>query len=272
MDVEHRPQPSSTAPSRPVIADQLSAITAASAALAGHFGATGPDTPVPTCPGWSIRDLVAHLGTVHRWATYVIENGVPLGVDVPPAAVPGDDALAGWLSEGAELLTAAIAAAPEDLQAMVFLKDAPAPREFWARRQAHESTVHAVDGLGARLGRLPTTKEAGVPAALAADGLDELLTGFVPRRSSRLRSETPLTCVIAPTDVERAWTLRLSPEPPVTTRGAVTEDEAGGPVTIMTGSAASLYLGLHNRGDEIAVTGEPELLGVWRDTVRISWA
>lgn len=262
MDVDQRPVPT----------DHLAAIGVASAAITRHLDAAGPDTVVPTCPGWTIRDLVGHLGLVHRWATYIVENAVPMGADVPTAVVPGDGDLAGWLAGGADHLVRALRAAPDDLRAMVFLKDAPPPREFWARRQAHESTVHAADALSARLGRLPTTKEADVPTALAADGLDELLTGFVPRRSSRLRAEVPLTCVIAPTDVERAWTVRLSPEPPVTTRGAVTEDQAGGPVTIMTGSAASLYLGLHNRGDEIALTGEPELLGVWRETVRISWS
>lgn len=256
---------------RATLTDHLAAVEAAATAIAGHLDTAGPDTLVPTCPGWTLRDLVGHLGSVHRWATYIVKNGVPLGVDVPAAEVPADGALAGWLGEGAEHLVRVLTAAPADLQAMVFLKDAPPPREFWARRQAHESTVHAADALSARLGRLPTTKEARIPAGLAVDGLDELLTGFVPRRSSRLRADVPLTCVIAPTDAERAWTVRLSPEPPVTTRGAVGEDESGGPVTILTGSAASLYLGLHNRGDEIAVTGEPALLGVWRDTVRIGW-
>lgn len=256
---------------RPPLADQLAAVGAGTSTTIGHLDAAGPDTLVPTCPGWTMRDLVGHQGSVHRWATYIVENSVPMGAEVPAAVVPPDGELADWLQDGTDHLVLALTAAPEDLQAMVFLKDAPTPREFWARRQAHESTVHAVDALSARLGRLPTTKEAQLPTALATDGLDELLTGFVPRRSSRLRAEVPLTCVIAPTDVERAWTIQLSPDPPVTTRGAVTEDESGGPVTIITGSAASLYLGLHNRGDEMAVTGEPALLGVWRDAVRISW-
>ena len=39
--------------------------------------------------------------------------------------------------------------APVDLEAFVFLNDAPAPRQFWARRQCHETTIHAVDMSGA---------------------------------------------------------------------------------------------------------------------------
>ena len=37
-------------------------------ALAAGAGA-GPDDPVPSCPEWTVRDLVRHLGGVHRWAT-----------------------------------------------------------------------------------------------------------------------------------------------------------------------------------------------------------
>ena len=72
---------------------------------------------------------------------------------------------------------------------------------------------------------------------------------------------------VAPTDAEVGWTLRLSAEPVVTTDGADPDADA-----VVTGTAADLYLGLWNRGDEIAVTGEPEFLGVWRDKVRISWS
>jgi Mycothiol maleylpyruvate isomerase N-terminal domain len=33
------------------------------------------DTPVPSCPGWRARDLLAHLGFVHRWATGYVAGG-----------------------------------------------------------------------------------------------------------------------------------------------------------------------------------------------------
>ncbi|MGH2557248.1 MAG: maleylpyruvate isomerase N-terminal domain-containing protein, partial [Actinomycetota bacterium] len=29
---------------------------------------TDLDTPIPTCPEWRMRDLVQHMGDVHRWA------------------------------------------------------------------------------------------------------------------------------------------------------------------------------------------------------------
>lgn len=33
-----------------------------------------PQTPVTTCPGWKVRDLVAHVGTGHRWATEIVRR------------------------------------------------------------------------------------------------------------------------------------------------------------------------------------------------------
>lgn len=215
-----------------------------------------------------MRDLVLHLGEVHRWAVHHVTGGHGAAVTIPPPDAPDDRDLSAWLVSGADELVRVLRTAPADLQALVFLSDPPPAREFWARRQAHETSIHAVDGLSGRLGRIPTTREADVPAELAADGLDELLTGFITRRQSKLRARTRHRVVVAPTDIDRAWTVELSPDPPVTTRSAQPDDDA----TLITGSAASLYLGLWNRGDEIAVTGEPELLGIWRDKVRVLWS
>ncbi len=36
--------------------------------LAGCAAAAGLDALVPTCPGWRVRDLLRHIGFVHRWA------------------------------------------------------------------------------------------------------------------------------------------------------------------------------------------------------------
>lgn len=247
---------------------RLRAVRTAARELADHLSVAGPGRPVPTCPDWTMRDLVLHVGEVHRWAMHHVRGGPEASPTIPPPEPPAATELGTWLVRGADELTDVLAAAPQDLQALVFLRSATSPLAFWARRQAHETLVHAVDGLSARLGRIPTAKEADIPVATAIDGLDELLTGFVTRSRSQLRAQVPHRVVVAPTDAEVAWTITLSPEPPVTERSATPADDA----TLITGSAASLYLGLWNRGDEVAVTGEPELLGIWRDKVRVMWA
>ena len=51
-------------------ADHLAAL-AAEADRFTRLVAGAPDlgAPVPTCPEWTLRELVAHQGEVHRWAT-----------------------------------------------------------------------------------------------------------------------------------------------------------------------------------------------------------
>jgi len=250
-------------------ADLLAALDSEATRLAREANRVLPSDPVPSCPQWSVGDLVRHIGGVHRWATRIVTNGLSSNVedDREFFAAPDDGSLLPWFVEGSSALIRALQAAPDDLQAFVFLKNAPPPALFWARRQAHETTIHRVDAQAARLGRMPSTAEAAIPTPLAVDGLDELLTGFVPRRSSRLRTDEPFRTVIAATDAPAAWTVSVSADPPVVTEGA---DPAA--QSHVTGTAAALYLGLWNRGDDVAENGTVDLLGHWRDQVRVSWS
>ena len=228
--------------------------------------------PVPTCPDWSVQQLVEHLGGVHRWATAIV--GDARREDFPDdeaeaffAAPAAADELLAWFRTGYGELVETLWNAPADLQAFKFLKNAPPARHFWARREAHETTIHRVDALSARLGRMPSTSEAAIPTSVAVDGIDELVRGFVPRRSSRLRTDEPYLMAITATDAEAAWTVRVSDQPPVTTIGADPDANAQ-----ITGAAAALYLGLWNRGDDIAENGTVDALGHWRDQVRVGWS
>jgi uncharacterized protein (TIGR03083 family) len=247
----------------------LDEITASADALAADADVAGTDAPVPTCPAWQVADLVAHLGMVHRWATANLTGAAdPSGVATAALAEAATcDDPADWLRAGAAALVEALRSVPDDVPAMVFLRNAPQPRLFWARRQAHETTVHRIDGLSARLGRMPVASDVHLAADLAADGLDELLTGFLPRPKAKLRAEVPITVTVAPTDVDAAWTMRISADAPVTTHGSDPGSDA-----VFTGTAAALYLGLWNRGDEIAETGGMEAVGLWRERARITWA
>ena len=150
---------------------------------------------------------------------------------------------------------------------MVFLNDAPPPRRFWARRQAHETTIHSVDAIAARSQRWPTASDVAIDPVLAADGIDELLMGFLTRGKGRLHTAEPYPVLIRTDDTGHAWTLRISDGPIVATQGAIERPEV-----VFSGTAVQLYLSLWNRADEITTNGRSDLIDQWRKQIRIRWS
>jgi uncharacterized protein (TIGR03083 family) len=223
------------------------------------------DTMVPTCPEWTVRELTQHLGRMHIWAAEHVEQArsTPLSAEQEQAAwgqMPADDDLVSWYRSTAARLVTTLEQAPSDLVAWTFLKDAPAPRAFWARRQAHELSIHRADAQGA-VGAVDA-----VPADFATDGIEELVFGFFPRRSSRLRSDTPVTLSIQTDD--RLWLVHIGPEP-ITTELS----DAPGDCTVR-GSASDVYQALWNRRSlhDLRVGGDPAVLDVWTRNARVSWS
>jgi uncharacterized protein (TIGR03083 family) len=237
--------------------------------LADAAAAARPDDTVPSCPDWVVRDLVQHQGAVHRWATGSLQQRWEKPWTIPMEEVVGtwpDDAdLVGWFREGHAGLVDALQSAPDDLECWSFMP-APSPRAFWARRQAHETAIHRVDAELAA-GR---ALSAETPA-FGADGLDELLAGFAPRRPERLATEDPVTLAVACSDVDAAWVIRTDPEG--ATIEAVSGDAVGGTGTDCTvrGGAVDLYYALWHRTGSVGLDfeGDAAAFGRFLDLVHI---
>lgn len=220
-------------------------IGSAATVLRANATSTGLDAPVPTCPRWTVTDLVAHQGMVHRWAADNLRRKPSSNPSVYGQEGRGSADLLEWFDEGATALLDVLSKAPEDWPGSFFLKNADNARDGWARRQCHETTIHAVDAMAARLGRVPRADEVWFSRELAVDGVDELLLGFVPRSRSRLRSEQPLTIELATTDTGptgHAWTVVVSAEQPEVRPGLAEE-----PDVRWSGPARDLYLAVWNR-------------------------
>jgi uncharacterized protein (TIGR03083 family) len=249
------------------IEEHVAALRRAGAALRAAAGRAGRDATVPTCPGWTVAALVTHQGMVHRWAAAQLRGEKDHDTLASTAEAAGSADLLAWFDAGLAALVRTIEATPEDAKAMVFLNDAPPARRFWARRQAHETTIHAADAVSAALGRWPTAAEVDVAPHVAADGIDELLSGFITRGQGKLHADEPYTVLVHARDVGRMWTVRIGTGPIVTTPVA----EGTGDVTF-AGTAAQLYLSLWNRADEFAVEGRTDVVDAWRKAVRVRWS
>lgn len=238
----------------------------AGAILRNNAGGAGLAAPVPTTPGWSVADLVAHVGMVHRWAAGYLTRGPRREpAEVLAEAAAAEDLL-DWFDDGLVDLLNAFASLPADAPLKFFLPDAPPPRDAWLRRQVHETSVHAIDAMAARLGRAPEASQLWLDAHLAADGVDEVLTGYLAREPL-LRAEAPRRVRVDATDAGRSWLLSIGPDGVAAAR--VGADEPADDV--VAGTARELYLNVWNRGAGGTST-DPAFWDAWRGAVKVSWS
>ncbi|MGW3196016.1 maleylpyruvate isomerase family mycothiol-dependent enzyme [Streptomyces sp. NPDC001118] len=224
--------------------------------LAAAAEAAGTDAKVPTCPEWQVRDLLRHIGAVHRWAAGFVADGLTAPHPLDDAPDLNGAELVDWYRDSHRLLVDTLAAAPADVECWTFLP-APSPLAFWARRQAHETTVHRYDAEAARGGTA-----SPIAPDFAVDGIDELLCGFHARSRSRMRTEEPRVLRVRALNAgaDAVWTVRLTAEPPVTERAANGEAAAE-----LSGPAEELYLALWNRRAVPSVSGDHSLAALWQE-------
>jgi uncharacterized protein (TIGR03083 family) len=240
----------------------LAEIRSSAGALADIVRTENPDLPIPTCPDWSLRDLAAHLGRVHRWAAEIVRTRAAQRIpfdDVPGTQCPAERAAqAEWLTAGAERMIAAITEAGS---AKAWAFGSIAPATFWARRQAHETMVHRVDA------ELAMGRAAVVDARLAADGIDEWLWQLRgPRRQAPGAAPLPPGAVLSLHAADdrcgvRDWLVSAGGD------GIIVRDGNGPADVSVAGRAAALLLVLVRRlapdEENVSVTGDPALLTGW---------
>jgi uncharacterized protein (TIGR03083 family) len=202
---------------------------------------------VPGCPDWALRDLVAHLGAVHRfWAATVAAGPA---AEPPSAAALGDREPHGdlieWSAESTRMMLAALRAAGErDCWAWWGASGAPMTTGAVARHQVQETAVHTYDAQES-IGR-----PEPLPASVAIDGIPEFLAvglgsmGAWPHRPARIA----VSAVEGPT-----WVVDLTP-------AGVRIDPAasGAPLATLRGSASDVVLTLYGRlpPETLAVDGD----------------
>jgi len=108
----------------------LIAIRSAAQRLRDYADQAGLTAAVPSCPGWDVTALLSHEGMVHRWAAANLHGESDHRTEDSEAAAAAAPNLLAWFDEGAQALLETLIKSPDDLEAMVFLANAPAPRMF----------------------------------------------------------------------------------------------------------------------------------------------
>ncbi|MCX2933849.1 maleylpyruvate isomerase N-terminal domain-containing protein [Mycobacterium sp. CVI_P3] len=155
--------------------DFATALIAETAAFADLLRDADLSTPVPTCPEWTLEQLMRHVGRGDRWCAQIVAEQSMDFIDPrtvadgkPPA---GRDNEIAWLNAGAQQLIDAVAATGADTPVWTFL--GPRPAEWWIRRRLHEVVVHRADAA------IALGSHFDVDPAIAADAITEWLERVV---------------------------------------------------------------------------------------------
>jgi uncharacterized protein (TIGR03083 family) len=226
----------------------------------------GLEVQVPTCPGWLVRDLVHHTGVTHLWAAAHLvqqrpEQLGPEETEALTAVRPADDLLLAWYRAAHRAVVDALVGASPQVSCWTFLP-APSPLVFWARRQAHETEIHRADA------EVASGRITPIPAVLALDGIEEMLFGFAARPRRIAVDETRRLRLTA-SDSPGEWLVEIGPPGVKAWRGGGTASDCQ-----VIDSASNLFLLLWNRtpGDGPEVSGDRDLIELWRQSIRVRWS
>lgn len=206
---------------------------------------------VPSCPGWTVEQLVNHLGRVHRWVTAMVRSRSAERLDFPPRPERVD---AEWLAEGVAELTAALEEAGPDAPMFTFPNGGGTSR-FWFRRQAEETAVHRWDAEHAA----DPASAGPIDTEVALAGVDELLDVLWAGRPIELDGTLHLHATDSP---HGEWVIRLDDDRTLLVGHGHEKGDAA-----VRATASDLLLWLWGRpipGDRLEVFGDGAVLGQWR--------
>ena len=179
--------------------DWLILLRAHTGRFAEAIGRGDLGAPIAACPGWSLRDLVDHLGGIHQWAANAVVEGTPSFE--PEPADGGQSDLVEWYRRHAEHLLDVLTTRPADAPAWT-LDENDRTVGFWRRRQVHETVIHTWDA------ERSYADPSAIDPALAWNGVEEVAEVLYPRQV-RLGRIAPLAGAVrlVATDVPGELTL-----------------------------------------------------------------
>ena len=213
------------------------------------------DASIDHIDGWTVRDLVAHLGGVY---VYAATNAAAASTDPtrpgPEARAPEGDEIAGWFADRAATLIDTLESLPLEQASWTHagMQDAA----WWRRRMAHETAVHLWDAQAA----------AGTPAPIdgdfATDGIDEFFEVSRDVNAAQSRhTYTAETLHLHRSDGPGEWMIQRGASE---TELAITHEHGKGDAAVR-GTAEALLLWIWNRpGGEVQIFGDEAVASTWQ--------
>ena len=192
--------------------DYLASIAADSSALFGIAADFDLALPVPTCPGWTLHDLVEHVSGANRWVSHCVSSGLTPQERILPSGPSEPELLVGWAWESVDELLDVLVATPTD-------------ELVW-------TPIRGVLGI---------VGEAIEPP-LALDGIDEYAEEFLPLMLLGVGVPPVTAVLLSPNDIDETRTLSLLP--------AGDDNARCAPTVELKASASDLLLWMWNRAPD----------------------
>jgi uncharacterized protein (TIGR03083 family) len=215
-------------------------IVAQARQLADSVRDADPATRVPTCPEWTLDDLVNHIRGVLGMVGGVI-------APAPDADLTGT---AAWFAD-------TMRAAGPDASATVF--GLTQPVAFWARRAAHDIAIHRADAA------LAVGAPYSLAPDLAADGIDELLDLLPQLSDVPVGGSLHLHATDTDAGTDAEWLIERRPD------GVAWRHDHGKATVALRGPLTDLLLVFYRRlpSDRVEVLGDAAALDAWLDHTRL---
>jgi uncharacterized protein (TIGR03083 family) len=164
------------------VVDHAAAFVEENRLLAMLAATADPDTPVPTCPGWSLKQLFRHVGRGDRWAATIVRTGQSTDPRQVADGKPPEGGLVEWLHGGPVAVIDAVAEVGPDRPVWTFTGAKPA--SWWIPRRLGEAMVHRADAA------LAMGQDYTVDVERAAEGVSEWLGVLEARKAEE--ADAPL--------------------------------------------------------------------------------
>lgn len=212
--------------------------------IAAALDGVSEDAVVPTCPDWTVRDLILHLGSEHIWVTELMRQRSSNALRPSSHRPQGTESLHDWYRNANQRLREMLVTTSPSTPMWNVTGDNVAGS--WRRRQAHETAIHRFD-LEYVAGQATDIEEILAEAFMDEFGL------FLPFLREFRNAPIPERDIVLSTP-ESSWTLEAN-------TGAITNGPALTNADV-AGSASALVLALWGRPHDADVRS-PELLNRW---------
>jgi uncharacterized protein (TIGR03083 family) len=210
---------------------QCAAIVAQTELLQATVEGADLGTTVPSCPEWTLGQLLNHVGAAHRWAEEIVRTRAEhLPPDQELRHLGSAPRPASWLPDGARKLADTLHEAGPDARLVTPVPAGPPRAAFYARRFMNETAIHRADAT------LAVGAEFTLDHDVAVDAMEEwlelgslpVMLDYFPERRALLGEGR--TVHLSPTDGGKSksegWTVDLTGDLLAWHHGAPTQPTA----------------------------------------------